>query len=271
MLNKRLITQSLCFFIITLFPIYAEISIEDMSKNFKMTDYEPLRVKFDSERLKRPFFINIGMPDSLKVSVISFGYHWNKFLSVGISRNAFRQYYNDEGSTDGYDKGKYGIMSYGQSTSWQDYGGVKGAPDIGFNFFLHYYPFPDFNVPFYIPLYIGRSLRSQVIWNSENVMIRPGALQNPVISMEADYLPSNYIGSGLGVKFALPEGISFGMEFGYVKMLHPELDFNLRGSYLNRTEISIADIFFYEQLFKRAFPGTDIAKLNYGILIGIGF
>ncbi|MBK8396671.1 MAG: hypothetical protein IPL26_15735 [Leptospiraceae bacterium] len=162
-------------------------------------------------------------------------------------------------------------MSYSQKTVWQDYGEIKGSPDLGFNLFAHYYPFPDLNLPLYIPFYLGRSIRSQVIWGSENVMYRPNTSNYPVISMEADYLPSYYIGSGLGINFALPEGISVGIEFGYVKMLHPELDFNLRGSYINTTNISISDIFVYEQLFKRAFPGTDIVKMNYGILIGMRF
>lgn len=101
------------------------------------------------------------------------------------------------------------------------------------------------------------------------IAVFPINAEIPIEDMSKNFKMADY--EPLRIKFALPEGISVGMEFGYVKMLNPELDFNLRGSYVNTAQISLSDIFFYEQLFKRAFPGTDIAKLNYGILIGIGF
>ncbi|MCB1179970.1 MAG: hypothetical protein KDK36_20500, partial [Leptospiraceae bacterium] len=123
--------------------------------------------------------------------------------------------------------------------------------------------------PIYIPLYLGRSIKSKVIFNSNNIMYNPNG-ESPILYMDANYLPSNYAGIALGLKIDIL-GLNLGMEFGYIKMFSPGLEYNIRPSILNRVNLEFNEYYIYNELIKKAYSAPEEIKLNYGILVGISF
>lgn len=236
--------------------------------------------KFGQGKLREDyrFFSSIGLPDGVyKLAAVSLGYNLNEYISFGISQNFTVQYYRDYGGSESYGNWNRGIIYAVENSTQQDYGIRKRIPNMGTNLFVHIYPFIKDNIPVYIPLYLGRTARTEVIQNSENTVFNPlySALHPgsnlPVINLTAEALPSFYVGAGLGGKIFLPFGLFIGVEFGYTVLHQPQLHYRSSLSFLNKAQVSIPELAVLNEQVKQAYPAADSVKMNYGIILGASF
>lgn len=236
--------------------------------------------KFGQGKLREDyrFFSSIGLPDGVyKLAVISIGYNLNEYISLGVSQNFTVQYYRDFGGSESYGNWDKGIVYTVENSTQQDYGIRKRIPNMGTNLFVHIYPFIKENIPVYIPIYLGRTARTEVIQSSVNTVYNPvySALHPgsdlPVINLAAEALPSFYAGAGLGGKIFLPYGLFLGMEFGYAAIYQPQLHYRSSLSFFNKAQVSIPELAVLQEQVKLAHPAADSVKMNYGIILGASF
>ncbi len=231
--------------------------------------------KFGQGKLREDyrFFASVALPDGLyKLAAVSLGYNLNEYISIGISQNFTIQYYRDFGSSESFGGWNKGVLYSVENSTQQDYGYRKRVPNMGTNVFVHIYPFIKENIPIYIPLYLGKTRRTEVIQSSENTVFSPAysALHPgsdlPVINLTAEALPAFYAGAGLGAKIFLPYGLFFGMEFGYTVLHQPQMHYRSSLSFFNRAQVSIPELAVLNEQVKLAFPAADTVKMNYGFL-----